>query len=69
MSRTGIRQTGWQMIDGKFYYFYPNGVMASGTIKIGSTKWPLKSDGSLNLKKKKAPGINVITVERRHTTK
>jgi glucan-binding YG repeat protein len=69
MSRTGIRQTGWQLINGKFYYFYPSGVMAKGKIKIGKTKWPLRADGSLNTKKKKAPGINVVTAERRHTTK
>lgn len=69
LSRTGVRQTGWQMIDGKVYYFYEDGRMASGKTKINGVKWPLKSDGSLDLSKKNAPDIDVLTVERRHTTK
>ena len=73
MSRLGIRQTGWQMIDGKFYYFstYPGkvGTMMTGRIKVGNSWWPLRSDGTLDLSKKKAPNINITTSEHRHTTK
>ena len=73
MSRLGVRQTGWQMIDGKFYYFstYPGpvGTMMTGRIKVGNSWWPLRSDGTLDLSKKKAPNINITTSEHRHTTK
>ena len=68
MSRIGIRQTGWQMIDGAVYYFYKNGAMASGTIRVEGVRWPLRSNGTLDLSKKDAPDIDVLTVERRHTT-
>ena len=65
--------TGWQMIDGKFYYFstYPGkvGTMMTGRIKVGNSWWPLRSDGTLDLSKKKAPNINITTSEHRHTTK
>ena len=69
MSRTGVRQTGWQMIDGRFYYFYKTGVMASGRTRIGGIVWSLRADGSLDLSKQNAPNQTIITVERRHTTK
>ena len=69
MSRTGVRQYGWQMIDGKVYYFKKDGSMASGKTWIGGSTWPLRQDGSLDLSRKDAPGINILTVERRHTTK
>ena len=69
MSRIGIRQTGWQMIDGAVYYFYKDGSMASGTIRVEGVRWPLRPNGTLDLTKKNAPDIDVLTVERRHTTK
>lgn len=69
MSRVGVRQLGWQMIDGKIYYFLKNGTMASGKTWIGGKAWPLRADGSLDLSKMKAPGIGILTVEHRHTTK
>ncbi len=70
MDRLGVRQTGWQMIDGKFYYFSTKtGAMLRGKSWIGGKMWPLRSDGSLDLSKKKAPNINITTSEHRHTTK
>ena len=69
MSRVGVRQLGWQMIDGKVYYFLKNGTMATGKTWIGGKVWPLRADGSLDLSKMKAPGIGILTVENRHTTK
>ena len=70
LNRLGILQTGWQMIDGKFYYFSPNnGIMLTGKCRIGSSVWPLRSDGSLDLSKKNAPDIDITTSEHRHTTK
>ena len=40
----GVMKTGWQQIDGKWYYFNTNGVMASNTIIEGYT---LNSSGDL----------------------
>ena len=57
------------MIDGKVYYFLKNGTMATGKTWIGGKVWPLRSNGSLDLSKMKAPGIGILTVEHRHTTK
>lgn len=39
----GIMQTGWKLIDGKWYYFYSNGIMASNTTIDG---YHLGSDGA-----------------------
>lgn len=70
MSRLGVRQTGWQMIDGKFYYFsVRDGSMLRGRSWIGGSWWPLRSDGSLDISRKKAPNINITTSEHRHTTR
>lgn len=40
-------QTGWRMVDGKWYYFQPNGVMAKGWLKDANKWYFLKKDGSM----------------------
>ena len=40
----GVMKTGWQQVDGKWYYFNTNGVMVSNTVVEGYT---LGSNGEL----------------------
>ena len=43
---TGARQTGWQTIDGKDYYFDADGIMAAGWTVISEKTYYLGTDGA-----------------------
>ncbi len=38
-------QTGWQTIDGKRYFFMPEGYMMRGWISFGQTRYHLDANG------------------------
>ena len=41
----GIRQTGWQKVDNKWYYLKEDGVMATGWLKLGNVWYFLNGGG------------------------
>ena len=44
---TGVMQTGWQEIDGKKYFFMPEGYVLTGWYKFGSTYYYGNKDGAV----------------------
>lgn len=47
--KDGIKVTGWQFINGKWYYFIPDGTMKTGWLKSGSKWYYLNDSGSMQV--------------------